>query len=141
VSVSGGTVSDNGGDGVRTNATARVTSSAVSGNGGSGIEADHGVSVRTSSVTGNGDEGVAADASARLRETSVTANGLDGVRGRRITLTDATATGNGTSATCGVTDDCADLASPVSPRLTGTSACGTSRNTDSSGTWGVCTND
>jgi hypothetical protein len=140
-SVSGTTVSDNAGDGIRSNGSARVMSSVVSGNDGAGIQADHSLTVRSSSVTANGDEGVAAGSTVRLRETSVTGNGLDGAHGRRITLTDATATGNGTSATCGVTDECADLASPVSPRVTGTSTCGTSRKTESSGTWGVCTND
>jgi hypothetical protein len=139
--VSGATITDNAGDGIRGNANAKVTSSTVSGNGGSGVQADRGATVSMSTVTGNDGDGIAAEATVRLRETAVSGNGFDGVRGRRVVLKDASATGNATSASCGGIDECADLASATPPRLNGAITCGTSRNTEGGGTWGVCTSD
>jgi hypothetical protein len=57
-----------------------------------------------------------------------------GERGTK--LIDAIALGNGTSQTCSVTDDCADLASTRPPAMRGTS-----RTIEAGGSWGVCTND
>lgn len=92
-------------------------------------------------MSGNGAEGVDGDGTAKARSSTITANGLDGIRGLRVIVKDTAATGNGTDASCGVTSECADVASAVAPRVTGTSTCGTSRNTEAGGSWGVCAND
>lgn len=139
--VSGATVTDNLGDGVRTNGGARISSSVLSGNGGSGVEADHGVAAFASTVTANAGDGIVGLGTVRVRDTTIVGNGFDGVRGRRILLRDASANGNATDASCGTTDECADLASSAPPRLMGTSTCGTSRDTALGGTWGACTGD
>jgi hypothetical protein len=139
--VTGGTVTNNAGDGIRSNRGARLYDSVVSGNVGTGVQADVGAVLNGSTVTANGADGVTAGGTLRVRETVVGGNALDGVRGRRVVLRDATLTGNATSASCGVTDDCADVASAAPPRLYGTNACGTSRDVVLGGPWGVCTND
>jgi hypothetical protein len=139
--VSGCTVTDNLGDGIRTNGNARVLSSTVSGNGGSGVQADRGAIVNDSTVTANDGDGIAGEGAVRLRQTTVGGNGFDGARGRRVILRDASATGNATSASCGVTNQCADVASSAPPRVYGTTTCGTSRVVGGVGTWGICTGD
>lgn len=48
--------------------------------------------------------------------------------------------GNGTDPSCGVLDDCADVAAELLPKLK-SSTCLTSRNTESGLPWGVCAND
>lgn len=135
------TITGNGGDGVRSKARATVQRSTVSGNGGDGVRADSTVSLKESTVTGNAGAGADSERTAKAKLSSVTANGLDGLKGLKVVLSSSTATGNGTAPICGVLDDCADLAAASRPRLAGTSACGTSRDTENGGSWGVCTND
>jgi hypothetical protein len=69
---------------------------------------------------------------APLDLTDVTATGNDtfGVRARRVMLTDGTVTGNSQ----------ADVASDRPPQLVNLT-CGTSLQPDTSGSWGVCTDD
>jgi hypothetical protein len=136
------TISANGGDGVRSKTRATVQRSTVSGNGANGVRTDRTANVKTSTVTDNGGNGVDSDVTAKATATSVvSANGFDGLKGLRVVLSNSSATGNGTNPACGVTDECADLAAASKASVTGTSMCGTSRNTESGGTWGVCSND
>ncbi len=135
------TVSGNGGDGVRSKSRATVQRSTVSGNGGDGVRTDSTASLKESTVTGNAGAGVDSDRTAKAKVSSVTANGLDGLKGLKVVLSNSTATGNGTAPICGLLDDCADLAAASRPRLAGISGCGTSRDTENGGSWGVCAND
>ena len=135
------TVSGNGGDGVRSKTKATVLRSTVTGNAGDGIRADGSVSLKQSTVSLNGGNGVDSDLTAKAALSNVLDNGFDGVRGLRAVLSSSTATGNGTDPACGVTDECADVASELPPGVNATSTCGTSRNTEGGGTWGVCAND
>lgn len=135
------TVSSNGGDGVRSKSTATILRSTVSGNDGDGVRTDLTANVKDSTVSSNSGNGVDSDRSAVATRSHVDGNGHDGLRGLRAVLSSSSATGNGTDAACGVTDECADLAAAFLPRVRGTSTCGTSRNTEGGGTWGVCTND
>ena len=64
-----------------------------------------------------------------------------GVRGLRLRLVHATAIRNRADPACGVTADCADVASAQRPVVAGVSLCETSRRTTSSGDWDVCTVD
>ncbi len=140
--VAGATVSANGGDGVRSKTTATITDATITGNAGDGVRTDGSATVKGSTVTGNGGNGIDSDKTAKAMKLSiVTGNGFDGIRGVRAQLHDATATGNGTNAACGITDECADVASDLFPKVKGTSACETSRNPELGGTWGVCSND
>lgn len=135
------TISGNGGDGVRSKSRATIQRSTVSGNTGDGVRTDKTASLKEAIVTGNAGAGVDSDLTAKAKLSTVTANGLDGLKGLRVVLSSSTATGNGTAPICGVLDDCADLAAANLPRLSGTSACGTSRDTENGGSWGVCAND
>lgn len=135
------TVSGNDGDGVRSSARATVLRSTVSGNSGDGVRANKSAAIKDSTVGGNDGNGIDSDLTAKAVRSNVTGNGMDGLKGQRVVLANSTATGNGISAECGVTDDCADLASAVRPSVGGTSSCGTSRDTENGGTWGVCAND
>ncbi len=136
------TVSDNGGDGIRSKTTAVISGATITGNAGDGIRTDGTATVKGSTVDGNGGDGIHSDKYAKaMKLSTVSGNGFDGVRGVRALLIDATATGNGTNAACGFTDECADLASDLFPAVKGASTCGTSRNTDLGGTWDVCTLD
>jgi hypothetical protein len=134
-------ITANGGDGIRSKARASVLRSTVSGNAGDGVRADKSASVKDSTVTSNGGNGVDSELTAKAVRSSVTGNGFDGLKGNRVVLAASTATGNGTDAACGVTDECADLAAAVRPVVAATSTCGTSRDTENGGTWGVCAND
>ena len=119
-----------------------ITGSTITGNTGDGVRTDGSVTVKGSTVGGNGGNGIDSDKSAKaMKLSTVNGNGFDGIRGVRAGLYDSTATGNGTNTACGVTDECADVASDLFPAVKGTSTCGTSRNTDVGGTWGICTND
>lgn len=136
------TVSANGGDGVRSKTTAVLSGASILGNTGDGVRTDGTATVKGSTVSGNGGNGIDSDKIAKaMKGSSVTGNGFDGIRGIRAQLHDSTATGNATDAACGVTDECADVASDLFPKVKGTSTCGTSRNRELGGTWGVCSND
>jgi hypothetical protein len=137
----GSQITSNGGDGVRAKTSATIKDSSVGANAGDGVRADRSARLSGATISGNGGSGVDADVSSALRSSSVVTNGLDGVKSPAISLSDSSATGNGTSPACGVTEECADLASEKRPALRGTSTCDTSRNTDLGGTWGVCQND
>jgi hypothetical protein len=136
------TVSANGGDGVRSKTTAVLSGATITGNAGDGVRTDGTATVKGSTVSGNGGDGIHSEKNAKaMKLSTVAGNGFDGVRGVRALLIGATATGNGTNPACGVTDECADLASDLFPAVKGASTCGTSRNTDLGGTWGVCSLD
>ena len=141
VKLAGTTVTGNGGDGVRAKKRASLKTSTVSGNGGDGVRADGSATLSESSVADNGGDGVHAESRASVKLSSVTGNGFDGARGLKVTLKDATATGNGIDPACGVSDDCADVASELPPAVSAASACDTSRRTEDGGTWGVCAAD
>ena len=135
-------VSANGGDGVRSKTTATISGSTITGNTGDGVRTDGSVTIKASTVGGNGGNGVDSDKNAKaLKLSTINGNGFDGIRGIRSTLVDSTATGNRTNAACGVSDECADVASFLFPAVKGSSTCETSRNTDVGGTWGVCSLD
>lgn len=136
------TVSANGGDGVRSKTTAVLSGASILSNAGDGVRTDGTATVKGSTVSGNGGNGIDSDKIAKaMKGSTVTGNGFDGIRGIRAQLHDSTATGNATDAACGVTDECADVASDLFPKVKGVSACGTSRNPELGGTWGVCSND
>lgn len=59
------------------------------------------------------------------------------MRGLEVQLKESEASGNATDPACGVTDECADLASEFIPRVKA-GVCATSRNTELGGSWGVC---
>ncbi|MCC6849131.1 MAG: hypothetical protein IT294_11580 [Deltaproteobacteria bacterium] len=140
--VTGATVSANGGDGVRSKKAAVLNGANILDNSGDGVRTDLTATVKASTVSGNGGNGIDSDTIAKAMKGSVvTGNGFDGIRGIRAQLHDSTATGNATDATCGITDECADVASDLFPKVKGTSTCGTSRNPELGGTWGVCSND
>lgn len=140
--ITGANVSGNGGDGVRSKGAALLKGAEASGNSGTGVRTDGTANVQASSVMANGEDGIHSDKVAKAIKTSVVQlNGFDGVRGLKAQLKDSIATGNGADPACGVTDDCADVASEFRPKVQGGSSCGTSRNTELGGSWGVCSLD
>ncbi len=141
-------ISNNGGDGVHASRTVSIVGGklalpdvVVSDNGGHGIEAGRAVRVQDAVVSGNANDGIRTEAAASLLSTVVQGNGLDGVRALRAQLRETTATGNRTAPACGVSADCADVASERKPTLRGASTCEVSLNTAGGGTWGICTLD
>jgi hypothetical protein len=159
----GVTVSDNVDEGVRADKTARIDGGSVANNGGGGVSADKinanaaaflgnggdgAHTVRKASLLGctvadNAGDGVSSDRLVKVSYgTTVTGNGLDGIdAGRIMVKRDATVAANGTSAACGVSEACDDLASDRHPVVGSGAICGTSRNTADGGTWGVCIGD
>jgi hypothetical protein len=159
----GVTVSNNTGDGVRADKTARVDGASISNNAGDGVHADkvnarstdflgngadgaHAVRKATlhgCNVAGNAGNGVSSDRLAKVtHDTTVSGNGLDGVNAGRIMVKkNASVAANGTSAACGVTEECDDLASDRRPIVGSGASCGTSRDTAGGGSWGVCLGD
>lgn len=137
--ITGAYVSGNGGDGVRSKGAALLKGSNVIGNGGTGVRTDGAANVQSSNVGFNDEDGVHSEKTAKVMKGSVVANdGFDGVRGLKVQLKDSLSVANGTDPACGVTDDCADLAAQFLPKVQGTASCGSSRNTELGGTWGVC---
>lgn len=144
--VSGATIIENGGDGIRANAGVKASEAIVGANAGDGIRADLNVTLRSVTIAGNDRHGVEAGGTAKGGDAGVVNNGLDGIRAAAIKLTSYQVTGNGTSPACGVLESCADLASETSPSLKvgpagSIATCGTSLNTDTGQSWGVCSND
>jgi len=140
--VTDATVSANGGDGVRSKTTAVLSGASILDNASDGVRTDGTATIKGSTVSGNGGNGIDSDKVAKaMKGSTVSGNGFDGIRGIRAQLHDSTATGNAADAACGVTDECADVASDLFPKVKGTSTCGTSRNPELGGTWGVCSND
>jgi hypothetical protein len=159
----GVTIRNNVGVGVRAPKTARIDSSSITSNGGDGVDADkinaHGsafsdnggdgahavrkASLFGCSVTGNAGDGVSSDRLAKVSHIStVRSNGLDGIDAGRIMLKrGASSTLNGTSAACGVTEECDDIATDRRPIVSFDALCGTSRDTASGDSWGACLND
>lgn len=72
-------VTANGGNGVRSSASASITRSTISGNAGDGVRADAAAKVVDSTVTGNGSDGVSSDSSASITRSTVSGNTGDGV--------------------------------------------------------------
>ena len=159
----GVTVSNNVGAGVHALKKARLDSSSIVDNGGTGVIADkisadstgflangddgaHTVrkaQLSGCNVTGNAGDGVSSDRLVKVsHNTTVTNNGLDGVDAGRVMLkTNASVTVNGTSAACGVTEECDDLAVAYRPIIAAGAVCGTSRNTVEGGSWAACLGD
>jgi hypothetical protein len=156
-------VGNNPGEGVRAGRTARLDGGSISNNGGVGVYADK-INARSTSLVGNGDDGahtvrkasllgctvngnsgdgVSSDRLVKVsRGTVITGNGLDGVDAGRVMLkVDATVAANATSAACGVTEQCDDLATAYRPIIGSGAVCGTSRDTVNGGSWGACVAD
>lgn len=127
------------------------------GNTVSGIGPGKGqIDGRNLTVSGNGSDGIEGFGKLTLRDSTISGNGGAGVRshGRAFTLNNVTITGNtgagvaSTSAKPGklklttVTGNGpeGDIAAPVAPKLVA-STCGTSVDTDSGGTLGICSGD
>lgn len=139
--VVGASVTANGGDGVRSKTTAVLLDAHVDGNAGDGVRSDGSATIKTSTVNGNGGNGVDSEKTATAKLSSVNGNGFDGLRGLRAKLLDSTAIGNAANPACALDDDCADLASTLTPTVRGASTCGTSRNVELGGSFGVCSGD
>ncbi len=157
------TVSNNVGAGVHALKKARLDGSSVFDNGGTGVIADKISASSTGfldngddgahtvrkaqlsgcNVTGNAGDGVSSDRLVQVtHNTIVTNNGLDGVDAGRVMLkTNASVTANGTSAACGVTEECDDLAVAYRPIIAAGTVCGTSRDTVDGGSWAACLGD
>lgn len=141
-------ISHNGGNGVRASHAVSIVGGklalpdvVVSDNGGNGVQAGRTARIQNAEVSGNAGDGVRTGTAASLFSAVVEGNGLDGVRAVSVRLRDTTATGNRTAPACGVTEDCADVASERKPALVGASTCEVSLDTADGGTWGVCTLD
>jgi hypothetical protein len=153
-----GTVSGNGSHGIVSDETGgklKLTDSSVANNGEAGVSGFKTIRTTRSSLTGNGTAGIvqsdASEVSARvlLVESTVTGNGLFGVSQelgtfRGLALKASSVSGNGVDVSCGSTAACADLGSPVEPRLRSESSCGSSYVYDSGipgDSWAVCADD
>jgi hypothetical protein len=133
----------NFGDGVRAGGNVNVAKgSLIADNGGDGVHSDRSVTFRygATSISNDGD-GVRAGQRVRVLDGAVNFNGGDGLRGERVLLVRSQAVSNGENPACGVSIECADLASPAPPRIVPPAECHTSRNTEAGGTWGVCAAD
>lgn len=135
-------IADNGGDGVDADKV-KAASTDVVGNGGDGAHAVRKILLSFCNVAGNAGDGLSSDRLVRVsHDTTVTGNGLDGVDAGRIFLkVNAEVMTNGTSAACGVSEECDDLASDRLPIVGSGASCGTSRDTGGGGSWGVCLDD
>jgi hypothetical protein len=113
----------------------------VSGSGsagflGYGIVGLGGVDGRDVTVTDNLNDGVfTAAGKLTLHNAQVTGNGYDGVAGFAVKLVGSTVTGNATDP-----DADGDVVSQLPPRVKN-STCGTSVDTNTQGSWGVCAGD
>ena len=153
-----GDVSRNGGHGVEAGGYIRgisISDSMFDDNGGSGVHGFKSIKAVRSTFSGNDGAGMLQfyeweDSSGiRLKDSTISGNGTHGAAQepgvfRRLSLKRTTVTANAASLDCGVSIACADLSSPVSPKLDRSSACGTSHVYDSGipgQTWEVCSND
>ena len=138
----GAAVSDNDGAGVDADKV-KAESTGFLGNGGVGAHAVRKILLSFCNVAGNAGDGLTSDRLVRVtHDTTVTGNGLDGIAAGRIFLkVNAEVTMNGTSAACGVTEECDDLATDRRPVVGSGASCGTSRDTGGGGSWGVCAGD
>jgi len=135
----------------------KVVRSDISSNLGQGITGfPKKIAVRDSTIDNNGSEGIRQDLSETLEgavvtltNSTVTGNALDGIVQSaslprcRLKARGSTVTGNGTYASCGVAQTCADLSSCGLPKVRA-STCDTSYDVTSGfpGTsWGVCSLD
>jgi hypothetical protein len=156
-------VTANSGRGVWARKSARLDDASVTSNGGIGVEADK-INGQGTSFVGNGDDGahtvrkallfgctvsgnagdgVSSDRLVKVSHyTSVTGNGLDGIDAGRVMVKRAAAVAmNGTSAACGVSEVCDDLAVAYRPIVSFDAVCGTSRDTVEGDSWGACLDD
>jgi hypothetical protein len=125
-----------------------VQDSDISSNGGNGIEGSgSNITVRLSRVNTNAGIGIAnVGARTDVRGSTVENNGIHGVRvfsDVAPKIVDSIVTGNGTDASCGVGQTCADIASEDFPIVVDTT-CDTSYELFSGfpgTTWGVCSSD
>jgi len=147
-------ISGNGEFGIfgQDNTSIKLVDATVRNNGSDGVSGYGPVKFLRSNVTDNGRDGVHVIGPLRVTASTVTGNGRDGVylpyylfgTCRSLTLAGSSVVANGTGASCGVTETCADLASCGPPGLTPDSFCDTSYQMDSGfpGTsWGVCALD
>jgi hypothetical protein len=131
---------DNGSNGIHVDAGSvqldRFSASdlVVTGNAGDGILGNGNdtreMLFKRSTISGNGGHGIVSDHKSVAQVCAVKL------------VRDSTATGNGTSAECGVTRVCADIATCVggTPQITPDAVCGTSYVLDSGipgSNWGV----
>ena len=83
----------------------------------------------------------------RVNRSSVTGNLLFGVRASQGEIQSGSTdiTGNGLSGLCGITEMCADIATPLRPLLARSTTCGTSwvdgTPLPNPLSWGVCSDD
>lgn len=143
MTLNGVTISNNAGKGI------------TSQNGGNGPGKGH-ITGRNLTVSANGSDGIEGFGKLTLRDSTISGNGGAGVRshGRTFALRNVTISGNtgaglaSTSVKPGKLKLSAvsgngpegDIAAPVAPKLV-TSTCGTSVDTDSGGTLGICSDD
>jgi len=118
-----------------------LVDSDVSANSGQGVLARNRLTVKRTSVENNAGAGLECLGKAKVKDSSITGNGTDGVLGKdRLKLVGSDVVGNALDASCGVNVECADIASDALPGLR-KSSCGTSRNSATGGSWGVCAGD
>ncbi len=171
LSISGGSLSNNGRDGLgfQSGAAASIRSRAklvgtvVTENGANGVRTpDSGplyqLLLRKATVSDNGANGVSGrfvDKGLRVVQSEVTDNGIHGIEhladpanGSAPCPTEvsrsAVVTGNGVDAACGVSFTCADVAGCDAPVVDLKSTCDTSYDTESGfpgSNWGVCALD
>jgi hypothetical protein len=147
---------ENGGAGILLYFTAYpgrvlLDDSEVSRNGSHGISGHH-VRMRRATISENAGSGleVAYYGSVKVQDSTVTSNGRHGLFAEfdaasydRIRALRSTATGNGTGASCGTTETCADIASATGPKVTDL-VCDKSYKFGSGFpgvSWGVCSLD
>lgn len=143
--VSGATIYTNGGDGIRAGVNAKLTTVFLADNGGDNVRAEGNATLKIVTLIRAGGRGVDVQATARGAGLQVRSSGLDGVRAAAVTFTEYDIVENGASAACGMSETCADLATATRPTLrespNAVNECGTSRNTATGETWGVCAGD
>jgi hypothetical protein len=128
----------------------KIVRSTFNAGGAAAIVAGIPTHIADSEISGNAWQGVVADVGpVHIARTSIVSNGFSGVSVGtgfpfcRLGVVDSTVVGNGTDASCGSTQTCADLAACDVPRLMQV-ACDSSYDVNSGfpGTdWGVCALD
>jgi hypothetical protein len=112
-----------------------VSGSGTGGPLGYGIVGDARVDGHDVTVTNNLNDGIFTFGKLALRDAEVIGNGYDGVAGLAVKLIDSTVTGNATDP-----DAAGDVVSQLPPRIKN-STCGTSVDSTTQGSWGVCAGD
>jgi len=147
-------VTNNGTDGISMHGggyirnRVRLSDVTVENNGRHGVYDAERISVTGSSISNNGGHGIdqaGRKMIATLSDTAVHDNGLSGLSGRLVRVRSGSSlTGNGTGPSCGVSVQCADIATLEQPKVDPDAVCDTSHDLTSGipGTsWGVCSLD